>query len=121
MSKNRIIYWVSTGLVTLLMLFSVFQYVFNHQAISEAFMNLGYPTYLIHPLAIAKLLGLAAILSRKSEFLKNLAYAGFFYDFILAFFAHVMAGDGQFGGALFAIIAIYISYFYERKAFGTKE
>ena len=117
MNKNKIIYWVSTGLVTLLMLFSAFQYFFNHAAITEAFTNLGYPTYLIYPLATAKLLGLVAILSRVSEFLKNLAYAGFFYDFVLAFVAHIMAADGGYLFSLIAIIAISLSYFYEKKAF----
>ena len=46
------------------------------------------------PLEIAKLLGVAAVLSNVSLFLKNLAYAGFFYHLLLALSAHVAAGDG---------------------------
>ena len=117
MNRDKIIYWISTGIVTLLMLFSAYQYFFNHAAIEGAFQSLGYPTYLIYPLAVAKLLGLVAILSRVSDLLKNLAYAGFFYDFLLALLAHVMAGDGSYLFALIAIIAVTISFFYERKAF----
>lgn len=117
MNKNKIIYWVSTGLVTLLMLFSVYQYIFNHEAIVGAFESLGYPAYLIYPLAIAKLLGLTAILSRVSNLIKNLAYAGFFYDFVLALVAHLMAGDGGYLFALIATAALIVSFFYERKVY----
>jgi hypothetical protein len=116
MNKDKIIYWLATGIVTLLMLFSAYQYIFNHAAIVGAFESLGYPSYLIYPLAVAKLLGLAAILSRISNLLKNLAYAGFLYDFVLALVAHLMAGDGGYLFALIATIAVIISFFYERKA-----
>ncbi|RNC79486.1 MAG: DoxX family protein [Balneola sp.] len=113
----KIIYWASTGLLTFLMLFSVANYFFNHEAIVNAFETLGYPVYLIYPLAIAKLLGLVAILTRKSSILKEWAYAGFFFDFILAFFAHIMVNDGDFAGALVAMIILFTSYFSEKKAF----
>ncbi len=117
----KIIYWISTGLLTLLMLFSAGNYFFNHEAIVNAFEALGYPTYLIYPLGIAKLLGLIAILTRKYSTLKEWAYAGFFFDFILAFFAHIMVGDGEFAGALVAMILLFASYFSEKKAFQDKE
>jgi len=117
LNKNKIICCVSTGVLTLIMLFSVFNYLFNHQAIVGAFESLGYPTYLIYPLAIAKLLGLAAVLSRVSVLLKNLAYAGFFFNTLLAFLAHIMAGDGGFIWAGLAIIAVITFFFFERKTF----
>jgi len=120
MDTNKIIYWASTGIVTLIMLFSAYQYFFNHAAISEAFTHLGYPTYLIYPLATAKLMGLAAILSRISEFLKNLAYAGFFYNTLLAFTAHLMAGDGITLFSTLGVIAVCLSYFYERRIYNTE-
>ncbi len=113
----KIIYWISTGLLSLLMLFSAGNYFFNHEAIVGAFEALGYPTYIIYPLGVAKLLGLVAILTRKSPTLKEWAYAGFFFDFILAFFAHIMVGDGEFAGALVAMILLFGSYFSEKKAF----
>ena len=74
-------------------------------------------TYIIYPLAIAKLLGLVAILSRKSELLKEWAYAGFFYNVVLAFFAHVMINDNQQWGALAAMVLLLTSYFFQRRAF----
>ena len=108
---KKILYWGATTLFTLLMLFSVYNYVFNNAAINSAFESLGYPTYLIYPLATAKLLGLIVIWSNFSKWLKEWAYAGFFFNALLAFFAHIMIADGQQMGAVLAMIFVLISYF----------
>ncbi len=60
MKTTKIIYYISTGLLTLLMLFSAGMYFFNHAEVAGMFTNFGYPTYIIYPYAIAKLLGLVA-------------------------------------------------------------
>ncbi len=117
MKRDRIIYWIATGLLTLQMLFSAGMYVFNHEAISQAFITFGYPAYLVYPLAVAKILGLVAILTRKSPTLLEWAYAGFFFDFVLALAAHLHVGDGQFGGAVIALVLLFVSYAYQKKAF----
>lgn len=101
--------------MTALMLMSVGMYFFNHEMVSETFEKLGYPAYIVYPLAIAKLLGLLAIWTNKSKALKEWAYAGFFFDFVLAFFAHVMISDGEFGAALVALVLLLISYFSGKK------
>ena len=111
MKKFKIIFWASTGLLTAMTLMSAGMYFFNHEMVSQVFEKLGYPTYIIYPLAIAKLLGLVAIISRKSKILKEWAYAGFFFDFVLAFFAHVMINDGEQYAALVAFILLLTSYF----------
>ena len=36
-------------------------YFFNHEEVAGMFTDFGYPTYIIYPYAIAKLLGLIAI------------------------------------------------------------
>jgi len=114
MNTNKIAFYLSTGLLTALMLFSAGMYFFNHDAIVSAFEHLGYPAYLIYPLATAKILGLIAIWSNISSMLKNLAYAGFFYDTLLAWTAHVMAGDGFLTLALFGVFIVIISFISER-------
>ncbi len=108
---KKILFWVSTGILTLIMLFSIYNYFFNHQGIVDFFVNMGYPTYLIYPLAIAKILGLVAIWGNFSKWLKEWAYAGFFFNTILAFFAHYMVSDGQHLFAVIAFFAVLISYF----------
>lgn len=115
MKTTKIIYYVATGLLTLLMLFSVSQYFFNHEVIAEAFTNFGYPTYIIYPYGVIKLLGLIAIWFINSKAIKEWAYSGFFFAFILAFFAHFMIGDGEQMGALVATILLLTSYFSWKK------
>jgi len=92
--KIKVLYWIFTGLLTAQMLMSAGMYLFKYDMVHEAFTHLGYPVYIIYPLAVAKFLGLAAVLSNMSRFLKQLAYAGFFYNLLLAVSAHISAGDG---------------------------
>lgn len=116
MSTNKVLYYLSTGLLTLLMLFSAFNYFFNYEMIEGFFINLGYPTYLIYPLAIAKLLGLIAIWTKISPLLKEWAYAGFFYDTVLAFGAHYFV-DGEIAFAAVGIALVVVSRYTEGKLF----
>ena len=117
-NKDKIIYWVSTGLISALMLFSASMYFINHEMVREVFTGLGYPTYIIYPLAVLKILGVIAILTKKSTTLKEWAYAGFFFDMLLAASAHFMAEDGGTAPALIGIILLLVSYVYDRKVFG---
>jgi len=113
--RNRIIYLIATGLLTALMLMSAGMYIFNYEMVSSIFTNLGFPTYIIYPLAIAKILGLVAIWTRKSDALKEWAYAGFFFDFVLALTAHINISDGEFAPALIALVLLFVSYFFGKK------
>ena len=113
--QNKIVYWASTGLLSLLMFFSAMMYFFQTPMASEMFTNLGFPVYIIFPLGVAKILGITAILTKKSDMLKEWAYAGFFFDFLLAISAHLSIGDGEFSGALVAMLFLLTSYFTERK------
>jgi len=115
MKRNKIIYYVATGLLTLLMLFSVSKYFFNHEEVKGMFTNFGYPTYIIYPYAVVKLLGLFAIWNPNFQKIKEWAYAGFFFAFILAFFAHYMIGDTEQMGAAIAIILLVVSYIFNDK------
>ena len=92
--RDRALFRVFTGLLAVPMVGSAGRALFDYPWAQESFVHLGYPTYIIYPLEVAKLLGVAAILSNRSPFLKNLAYAGFFYHLLLALSAHVAAGDG---------------------------
>ncbi len=108
--KVKIIYLVSTALLTLNMLFSAGMYFLNYEMVAKIFVLLSFPTFIIYPLAIAKILGLAAIWSNKSEKLKEWAYAGFVFDLLLASFAHLNAGDGGSIPAFVALAIVSVSY-----------
>jgi len=118
MKTQRIIYWISTGLLTLLMIFSAQMYFLNHEAVSNAFNSLGFPTWLIYPLATLKILGLIAIWTKYSTFLKEWAYAGFFFDVVIALTAHLMAQDGGGMFAVAGIVFVTVSYVMDGKLYG---
>jgi hypothetical protein len=115
MKRNKIIFYVATGLLSVLLLFSVSQYFLKYDDIANAFESFGYPTYIIYPYAIAKLLGLLVLWLPGYKTLKEWAYAGFFFGITLAFFAHVMIGDGEQMGAVIATVLLVVSYIYSKK------
>lgn len=97
------------------MLFSVFNYFTNYDMIVGFFEHFVYPTYLIYPLAVAKILGLLAIWGNFSTWLKEWAYAGFFFDTLLAFFAHYITDGNVYLFAFLALIATLVSYFMAKQ------
>lgn len=115
MKKNKIVYYVATGLLTVLILFSAGMYFFNYEEVAQMFTNFGYPTYIIYPYAVIKLVGLFAILNPNFSIIKEWAYAGFFFAFILAFFAHYMINDGEHISALLALLFLVVSYIFNKK------
>lgn len=117
MKTARIIYWIVTGLLCLMMLASAVMYIVNHDEAAKIFTDLNYPAYLVYPLAIAKILGVAAIVTKKSKSLKEWAYAGFFFDFTLALTAHLHARDGGFIVPAAALALLLTSYFLDRKIY----
>ena len=115
MKRDKIIFYIATGLLSLLILFSVSMYFFKHDDIATVFTTFGYPTYIIYPYAVAKLLGIFAIWNPNFKTIKEWAYAGFFFAFILAFFAHFMIGDGEQGGAALALVLLIVSYVFNKR------
>jgi DoxX-like family len=111
MKTEKVIYWISTGLLCALMLFSASMYFTKTEMIKGFFESLHYPTYLVYPLATAKILGIIALISNKSKMLKEWAYAGFFLDTVLAAAAHFNAGDGGHVMALGGVVLVVVSRF----------
>lgn len=108
----KITYIISTVLISLLMAVgSAGNYIFNHEMVSEIFTGLGFPTYLIYPMAIAKILGVIVLWTKNFSILKEWAYAGFFFNLVLAIIAHVGVNDGEFAPALVGLIILFVSYF----------
>lgn len=89
---TNIVYWVTTGLFSLLMVFSAVQYLTNPE-MAAGFTHLGYPGYFRVELAIAKFIGAAALLFPVRATLKEWAYAGFAIVLISACYSHIMSGD----------------------------
>ena len=117
MKLNKIIYWLSTAIFSSIFLFSAIMYFTKYEMVKGFFTSLGYPVYIIYPLAIAKILGVVAILSKKSRVLKEWAYAGFFFDVALASAAHIYTKDGGQLLALTAMVMLIISRIFDSKIF----
>ncbi|MBT0607030.1 DoxX family protein [Aequorivita echinoideorum] len=115
MKTNRIIYWVATTIICAMMLFSAGMYLAQTEEVRGIFEDLDYPAYLVVPLAVAKILGVLMILWRQPNWLMNFAYAGFFFDFILASMAHYHEGE-SFAFPLAAMVFLLISYFFGKTA-----
>ncbi len=113
--RDLIIYYVVTGLFSLIILMGATMYFVQYEMVREMFISLGVPTQIIYPLAIAKLLGIIAIWFIKNPLLKKLAYLGFAIDLILAIIAHVNAGDGGAFGPAVPLVLLAISYWFYRK------
>ena len=111
MLTKKIIYWVATAVLCGIMLYSAQMYFRNTEMVEGYFEMLNYPTYFVIPLAVLKVVGVIMILWRKSQWLTEWAYAGFFFDLVLATAAHYYAGDGVLGFSLYALIALFPSYF----------
>ncbi len=115
MKKDKIIFYVATGLLSLMMLMSAGMYFFNNAEVSKMFEAFGYPTYIIYPYGAVKVLGVIALWFFKGKFLNEWAYAGFFFAFVLAFFAHFLIGDGEQMGVAIAMVLLIVSYIYSKK------
>lgn len=112
MKRKRIIYRVSTALLSVMMLMGAMTYFFTYDAVAETVVSLGYPTYIIYPLGAAKITGIALLWLSKSERVKNFVYAGFAFTFTLAALGHLAVQDGGFMAPIFAFLVMAVSYYY---------
>jgi hypothetical protein len=108
---------MTTTLLSLLYPASATLYATQGDTVREALSRLGYPGYLVPTLVAVKLLGVAAIFSRVSVALSDLAYAGMFFHLLLAISAHVNGGNP--GGAAPASVGfalLIVSFFTQNAA-----
>lgn len=120
MKKEKLIYRVSTGIVSAVTLFSIISFtMFDHTMYPEgAFNHLGLPPYFKVEITIAKILGLLALLLPGIPVkVREFAYAGFGITFASASFAHYSVGDGLLYiiDPLLFLGCLIVSYIYWKK------
>ncbi|WP_044174426.1 DoxX family protein [Flectobacillus major] len=121
MKKDKIIYWVTTAIIGLMMFFSVFAY-FTDPQVAAGFKHLGFADYFRVELGIAKALGAFALLIPQVPLrVKEWAYAGFGITFISASIAHFQSGDASSAVVtpLVLLVILIVSNIYLHKTKAT--
>lgn len=114
----KIAYWIVTGIFCLMMLAAAAMEIISFRESAEFVVSLGYPAHIAYVLPVTKILGVIAILTKKSRILKEWAYAGFFFDFVLAALAHYFANIPSPLPAVVTLILLMISYALDKKVYG---
>jgi DoxX-like family len=118
--RERIIYWITTGIVCAVMIFSIVNFTFidRFPFPEGAFVHLGLPGYFKVELTIAKILGLLALLiPGVPAKIREFAYFGFAITLISASIAHFSSGDARISvlfiiDPLIFLVFLAVSYFY---------
>lgn len=111
------IYWITTILMAILIVSSIYLNFFKFGGVSDFYDRIGFPAWLIYPSAILKILCLIAIFTRKSDMLKEWAYALLFFNAVLAFSGHQLEQDGMGMYAFAAAMFIMTSRIFEEKVY----
>ena len=90
----------------------VSKYIMEHDAMLGEMAKLGFPGWLILFFIVTKPLGLLAIWINKSRILREWAYAGFLFVFVLATISHINVGDGNYPAPIVAGVLLLVSYYF---------
>ena len=118
MKKINIIYWISTGLLLALMLWSAIGSFTNNPEGAALMDQLGYRAYLANFLGVTKILAIVAIRVPGFARLKEWAYAGLAFDMIGATYSMYASG---FPVAQWAFMFLFLAFlvcsyiFYHKK------
>ena len=120
MKKIKISHWVFTALFASIMLGSAIPDILVQPIAVQGFRELGYPTYLLPFIGIAKLLGVVAILVPGFPRVKEWAYAGLIIDLTGATYSIISSGESASAWGFMALplmlgIGSYIFYHKKEK------
>mgnify|MGYP000392131719 CR=1 FL=1 len=115
--RDLIVYRIITGLFSAFLLAGAITYFADYKMVSDMFISLRVPTEIIYPLAIVKILGIAAIWLIKNKTIIQLAYLGFGLDLVFAIMAHLNVADGRAFAPVVPLALLSVSYFYFRKLY----
>ena len=112
--RKLIVYWVTTGLLSIGMLGSGLQQIFHTKGFVDIIVPLGYPLYLLYILGAWKILGVIAILIPGFTLLKEWAYAGFFFAMSGAVISHIASGSSvaEIIPSLVLLIMTVVSWYF---------
>jgi uncharacterized membrane protein YphA (DoxX/SURF4 family) len=109
MKRDKIFYWIATGILSAGMAMSAFMYLSSNPELMKSFAQAGYPVYFVMLLGTAKLLGAIALVIPLWDKVKEWAYAGFAFTFIGAIWTHAST-DTPWTAPFIALIILSVSY-----------
>ena len=110
MKQIRIIYWTTTIFFSGLFMVTGFMYITHTQVMEAKLQELHYPLYLLNIIGAGKILGAITLVQPRFQRLKELAYAGFFFDFLGAFCSHYIVQG--FRHSVFLFIPLLLLAFF---------
>lgn len=115
MKTTKTIYLISLTIFSIAIVGAVINSIINYDTVIVTFQKLGYPTYLIHLLGAAQILGLIILVLNKKQWFVEWVYAGFFMNFSLGCIAHLASNHGNGASAVICLILLYVTYVQNRK------
>jgi hypothetical protein len=113
---RKIVYWTSTGIVAAMLLFAL-SYLSGNPQVVSGFTKAGYPQHLRIMLGVAKPAAAIILLLPGLALLKEWAYAGAAFAWVMACVAHYSAGDGvQIWSISLALLVLLIVSYVTRPA-----
>ena len=112
------LYWMATGLFTLLYLGSLVTTFGDLETSYKTYANLGFPgMWVVFFNGAGKILGLAAIYQNRSNTLKDFAFAGFLFNLLIAASAHISKADPEVVLAILGLVLWVFAFVMNRKVF----
>lgn len=117
MKKINVFYWICIAVLMLGMGVGGIADLVGNPSGEEVMRSLGYPVHLSKFLAVAKLLGLAAIIAPVTPRLKEWAYAGLAFDVMGAIYSIIAAGLGVVSALIPVLVLCFLfgAYFLHHK------
>ena len=115
--RSKTIYWAATIWLALGMTVTgVGQLIKMKEGAggTDSITHLGYPVYILMLLGVWKVLGVVTVLMPRFPYLKEWAYAGFFFLMTGAVFSHFANGDAatEFLGPVLLLILTGVSWYF---------
>ncbi|MEO5890316.1 MAG: DoxX family protein [Ferruginibacter sp.] len=113
--RNKIIYWISTALLSFGMLGSGLAQIFHAKEMVDLVVPLGYPLYFLSIIGTWKILGVIVILIPGFKLAKEWAYAGLFFVMTGALISHLASGDTSLQGIIGPVmqtVFIILSWYF---------
>ncbi len=112
---RKVAYWASTIIAAAMLGFAL-SYLTGSPQVVDGFNHLGYPQHLRLVLGVVKPAAAVVLLLPGFRLLKEWAYAGAAFAWLMAFIAHWQAGDGMRSFMPLALLVFLIVSYLTRPA-----